>query len=201
MTNKLKIKYVDPFNLVDYEFNSKDHPDKQINALANSIKEFGFNVPVVIDKSNIIIAGHGRVLAAKKLKLTEIPVIEKSDLTEVQVRKYRLLDNKIAELAEDNEDNIKMELLEIDDMEVNELFDFSMNLEDDLDDSFSLPDDEKGDMCQMTFTLHKDQRKAIEEAMDTAVHLGEFGDTGNENKNGNALARVAELFNGKDWKL
>lgn len=202
MSEKLNILYKKPGELIDYEFNNKTHPEKQINALANSIKEFWFNTPVVIDKNNVIIAGHGRVEAAKKLWLEKVPVIQKDDLSEVQVRKYRLLDNKIAELAEDNEDNIKMELLEIDDIELNELYDFSMKLDDDsLDDSFELPDGDKADLVQMTFTLHKDQKAELEKAMETAANLWEFDVGMNENKNGNALARVAELFNGRDWDL
>lgn len=64
---KIDIKYMSPEELLAYAFNNKDHPKEQIEFLANSINEFGFNSPVIIDAQNIIIAGHGRVEAAKKL--------------------------------------------------------------------------------------------------------------------------------------
>jgi ParB-like chromosome segregation protein Spo0J len=74
--------------------------DKAVDAVAASIKEFGFRVPIVIDANNEIIAGHTRLKAAKKLGLTEVPCIRADDLTPAQVKAYRLADNKTAELAE-----------------------------------------------------------------------------------------------------
>jgi site-specific DNA-methyltransferase (adenine-specific) len=79
-----------------YARNAKKHPKKQIDQIANSIKEFGFNQPVVIDKNNIIIVGHGRYLAAQKLKMKDIPVIV-ANLNEEQSKSYRLADNKLNE--------------------------------------------------------------------------------------------------------
>ncbi len=201
MSEKIKVEYRKVKDLFTYEFNNKNHTEKQINFLVNSITEFWFNTPIIVDKNNIIIAGHWRLEAAKKLWLEEVPVVEKNDLTPAQVKKYRLLDNKIAELAEDNEENIKMELLELQDPQLNELYDFALNLDaDGLWDDFDLPDEDKGDLCQMTFTLHRDQKEEIEKAMESAALLGDYGDTWNENKNGNALARVAELFNSQTWE-
>jgi hypothetical protein len=83
--------------LVFYEKNAKKHPPEQIIQLADIIREVGFKVPVVIDKNNVIVSGHGRVQAAKQLGLKEIPVIVADDLTPTQVKAYRLADNKIAE--------------------------------------------------------------------------------------------------------
>lgn len=79
-----------------YEKNAKKHPKKQIEQVANSIKEFGFNQPIVIDKNNVIIVGHGRYEAAKLLGLKEIPVLQ-VDLPEEKVKAYRLADNKLNE--------------------------------------------------------------------------------------------------------
>ncbi len=79
-----------------YEKNTKKHPAKQIKQVADSIREFGFNQPVVIDKNNVIIVGHGRLEAAKLLGLKDVPVI-KVDLTEEQAKAYRLADNKLNE--------------------------------------------------------------------------------------------------------
>lgn len=79
-----------------YDKNSKKHPAKQVDQIANSIKEFGFNQPVVVDSNGVIIVGHGRYEAAKKLGLTEVPTIQ-VNLTEEQAKAYRLADNKLNE--------------------------------------------------------------------------------------------------------
>ncbi len=83
-----------------YPQNAKKHDKKQIKQIADSIKEFGFNQPIVIDKQNVVIVGHGRLEAAKLLGLTDVPVIT-VDLTEEQAKAYRLADNKLNESAWD----------------------------------------------------------------------------------------------------
>lgn len=83
-------------SITPYKKNAKKHPKKQVGQIANSIKEFGFNQPIVIDKEGVIIVGHGRYEAAKELGLTEVPVLE-VDLTEEQAKAYRLADNKLNE--------------------------------------------------------------------------------------------------------
>ena len=82
--------------ITPYEKNAKKHDKKQVQQIANSIKEFGFNQPIVIDKENVIIVGHGRFEAAKLLGLTDVPIIQ-VDLTEDQAKAYRLADNKLNE--------------------------------------------------------------------------------------------------------
>jgi len=89
--DKINIDLIKP-----YEKNAKKHPTKQIKQIAESIKEFGFNQPIVIDKNNIIIVGHGRWLAAKELGFDEVPFL-KVDLSEEQAKAYRLADNKLNE--------------------------------------------------------------------------------------------------------
>jgi DNA modification methylase len=79
-----------------YEKNAKKHPKKQIEQVAESIREFGFNQPIVVDKNNVIIVGHGRLEAAKLLDMKEVPVLM-VDLTEEQASAYRLADNKLNE--------------------------------------------------------------------------------------------------------
>ena len=79
-----------------YPKNAKQHPKKQVGQIAASIKEFGFNQPIVVDKNNVIIVGHGRYEAAKLLGLTDVPVVQ-VDLTEEQAKAYRLADNKLNE--------------------------------------------------------------------------------------------------------
>lgn len=125
--DKIKVESIEivnknPNDLINYEKNNKIHNTKQIDLLANSIQEYWMNSPIVIDSNNIIIAWHGRLEACKKLWLETVPTIQKDNLTPAQVKKYRLLDNKIAELAEDNIENIKFELEELDDIELNELY-------------------------------------------------------------------------------
>lgn len=86
-------------DLIPYENNPR-HNDGAVKAVANSIKEFGFKVPIVIDKNNVIIAGHTRLKAAKELGLEEVPCIVADDLTEDQIKAFRLADNKVGELSE-----------------------------------------------------------------------------------------------------
>lgn len=82
--------------LIPYARNSRTHSDAQVTKIAASIKEFGFLNPVIVDKENGIVAGHGRVMAAKKLGMTEVPVIQADHLTDAQRRAYVIADNRLA---------------------------------------------------------------------------------------------------------
>lgn len=93
---KHKIEYIELGNLIPYARNSRTHEQSQIAQIADSIKEFGFTNPVLIDEDNIIIAGHGRVLAADKLKLDTVPCIRLSGMNESQKRAYVIADNRLA---------------------------------------------------------------------------------------------------------
>lgn len=84
--------------LIPYENNPRDNEDA-VPYVAESIKEFGFKVPIVIDKNNVIVAGHTRLKAAKQLGLKEVPVIIADDLNEEQINAFRLVDNKVSEFA------------------------------------------------------------------------------------------------------
>ena len=83
--------------LLPYQRNQKDHPEEQVRNLANSLRRFGWRQPVVIDDRNVIVIGHGRVLGAKMLGLTECPVVRADDLTEDEIRELRIVDNKTNE--------------------------------------------------------------------------------------------------------
>lgn len=98
MTNKkeLVVEYRNIGDLIPYVNNSRTHSDEQVSQVAASIKEFGFTNPILIDADGGIIAGHGRVLAAKKLKLTEVPTITLTGLSEAQKKAYIIADNKLA---------------------------------------------------------------------------------------------------------
>ena len=93
----MEIIKVDIKDIKEYDKNAKKHPTSQIDKIIKSIKAFGFNVPVILTKGNILIAGHGRCLAAKKIGLKSVPAIYKEDLTDAQIKAYRIADNKTAE--------------------------------------------------------------------------------------------------------
>ena len=132
---------------------NKDSVDK----VAASLKEFGFRQPIVVDKNNVIIVGHTRLLAAKKLKMTEVPVLVADDMTEEQVRAYRLADNKTAEFSQWDLDKLGFELDNIADIDMEQFgFDISADeeepevTEDDFDDT--LPEEpvaKRGDIYQL----------------------------------------------------
>ena len=103
----INIKDIEP-----YEFNPRKN-EAAVNAVANSIQEFGFKVPIVVDKNNVIVAGHTRYKAALKLGLEEVPCIIADDLTNEQIKAFRLADNKTAELAEWDFDLLDQELKEL----------------------------------------------------------------------------------------
>jgi ParB-like chromosome segregation protein Spo0J len=96
MTAQIKIVYKKTADLIPYARNSRTHDESQIAQIAASIKEFGFTNPVLIDGTNGIIAGHGRVMAAQKLGEEKVPTIELAHLSEHQKRAYIIADNKLA---------------------------------------------------------------------------------------------------------
>ena len=101
--------------LIPYAFNNKIHDEVQVNRIANSIKEFWFTQPLVIDKDNVVIIWHWRLEAAKKLWMEEVPCVIMSDLTEAQVKKLRILDNKLNE-SEYDLANLRLELESLPDL-------------------------------------------------------------------------------------
>lgn len=92
----MNIEYISVNALIPYERNTKIHDDKQTGNIAESIRNYGFVQPLVIDKNNVVVIGHGRLLAAKKLKMKEVPCVLVDDLTEEQVKALRIVDNKTA---------------------------------------------------------------------------------------------------------
>jgi hypothetical protein len=107
----MKIENVKTGELIPYARNAKLHSDQQVQQIAGSIREFGFNNPVLIDADNGIIAGHGRVLAAQLLKLDAVPCIRLAHLTETQKKAYILADNRLSEIGGGwNESLLKLEL-------------------------------------------------------------------------------------------
>ena len=97
----MEIKWESPAALVPYENNTKTHPPEQVDRIAESIKQFGWQQPIVVDKDNVVIIGHGRLLAAQQLLLDKVPVVCAEELTEEQAQALRLADNKTNESAWD----------------------------------------------------------------------------------------------------
>lgn len=125
-----QIKKVDINKLIPYVNNAKQHSDDQVIKIASSIREFGFVNPVLIDKDFNIIAGHGRVMAAKRLKLEEVPCLFVEGLSEAQRKAYILADNRLGELADWDMELVQSEL------EVLQELDFDIDLT-----GFELPED------------------------------------------------------------
>jgi len=197
-------KTISTDDLIPYARNSRTHSEAQVAKIAASIREFGFLNPIITDGANGIVAGHGRVLAAQKLGLESLPCIEAGHLTDAQRRAYVIADNRLALDAGWDNELLRVELQDLD----GQGFDLSLTgfdldeikaLQFDDDSEAEMPELADGDrepFQQMTFTLHDEQAEQVKAAIDKAKALGDFIDTGNENGNGNALARICETFNG-----
>ena len=144
MNKKMNIVMMKISDIKEYENNPRKN-DSAVDAVASSIRSFGFKVPIIIDSNNVIIAGHTRLKASKKLGYQEVPCLIADDLTDEQVKAFRLADNKVAELAEWDLDKLNEELNFIAmDMEQFGFEDLEKDLErdvleDDFDENEELP--------------------------------------------------------------
>ena len=118
MHKDLKIFQKNVTDLIPYVNNPRNNA-AAVDAVASSIAEFGFNVPIVLDKNNIIVTGHTRLLAAKKLGLESVPCIIADHLTDAQIKAFRLADNRVAELATWDTDLLDQELAELAEIDFN----------------------------------------------------------------------------------
>lgn len=189
----LKIEYLKIEELIPYTNNPRKS-ENSVDLVASSIKNFGFKVPIIIDKQKKIIAGHTRLLAAKKLKIDYVPVIVADDLNENQIKAFRLADNKVAEFSKWDDELLWSEISQIDGLEMKD-FGFEILNVNDFDESFKLPDGEKEPFQQMTFTLSDEQAEEIKKLLLIAKKGNKWAGFDNENKNGNALYRVF-----KEWE-
>ena len=185
----MEIKNIKIDELIPYEKNPRKN-DEAVKYVAESIKQFGFKVPIVVDKNNVIVAGHTRFKASKELGLEVVPCIVADDLTDEQVKAFRLADNKVSEKAEWDINMLDAELTDIIDINMEDLG-FDINIVEDLEfgTDFELPDNEESEICQMTFTLHQNQKELIVYAMELVKD--DVAETfGNTNSNGNRLYEV-----------
>ena len=178
--DNVKIKDVKP-----YERNARKN-DKAVDEVVKSIQRTGYRTPIIVDENMVILCGHTRLKALKKMGWNEIPfVIKYDDLTEELKQEYRIRDNKTGEIAEWD-----FEILE-EDFEPEELV--AMGFPDEsegLSDAFNLPEGEKGPLQQITFTLANEQAEYIKNIISDIKQTEEYKYVetyGNENGNGNAL--------------
>lgn len=140
-------------DLIPYANNSRLHSEDQVLQIASSIKEFGFLNPVIIDGDNGIVAGHGRVMAAKKIGIDELPCIEAKHLTEAQKKAYVIADNKIALNSDWDNDILRIEMNILDEMGFDlELTGFSLDELSSLSDDVNFDpatEDEQGKLDQL----------------------------------------------------
>ena len=134
----MEVKSMSIDDIKPYENNPRDNDDA-VDSVANSIKEFGWQQPIVVDKDNVIIVGHTRYKAAKKLGMDKVPVVVASSLTPEQVKAYRLADNKVGELADWDMEKLNTELDGIEDIDMSE-FGFEDLGEPELPDDFFVDD-------------------------------------------------------------
>lgn len=137
----MEIRNISIKDLIPYDRNTKKHDKTQINNVAESIKKYGFVQPIVIDKDNVVVIGHCRLLAAKKLKMKEVPCVCVDDLTEEQVKALRIVDNKSNE-SEWDFDILSDELAEL------ELSDFSFD--------FGIDDEEENEINEEIHTTERE---------------------------------------------
>ncbi len=190
----MKITNIEIEKIKPYVNNTKKHPETQIKNIAESIKQFGFIQPLVLDKSkdNEIIIGHGRYFASQLIGLDKVPCVFVENLTDEQIRKLRILDNKLNE-SEWDDDLLKLELNDLDfgDFEVE--FDIEIITPDDFGEDFELPSGDKAPYKQITFTLSNEQAEFIDDCVSKAKQdkiIDNYDNYGNQNNNGNALYAI-----------
>ena len=135
--HNLEVVYKKIDELIPYINNTRTHSNEQVAQIASSIKEFGFTNSILLDEKDGVIAGHGRIMAAKLLKMDEVPTITLSGLTEAQIKAYIIADNKLALNAGWDEEMLKLEIEALHEMDFNiDLLGFSMEELEDLDINF-----------------------------------------------------------------
>jgi len=195
----LKIQQIDIDKIIPYINN----PRKNLNSdkVASSIKEFGFQQPIVVDKDMSIIVGHTRYEAAKKLDLKTVPVVI-ADLPPLKAKAYRIADNRLNEDSEWDYNFLNIEFTDLLDnhydldslgfnnQELENFITFEKDLEQDMP---VLSDEDKSPFQQMTFNLHDSQAEIVKNALEY-IKKQKIDDDVNENKNANALTEICKLF-------
>jgi len=182
--------------LIPYARNARTHSAEQVAAVAASIREWGWTIPALIDEEGNVLAGHCRILAARKLGLADIPVMVAAGWSDAQKRAYILADNQLTLIGGWDFAGLSNELRGLDEWG----FDVSLCGFDEADfgrvteNGFpALPTGDRAPFQEMTFTVHDEQVDLVKEALALAKARGPF-DGPNENSNGNALARICAEY-------
>ena len=174
-----KISYLSVKDLIPYANNSRTHSDEQVNQIASSINEFGFTNPILIDTKGNIIAGHGRVMAANKLGLDEVPTITLSGLSKAQIKAYVIADNQLVLNAGWDLNVLKLELEHLKEVEFDiDLLGFDSGFIDNLfefvdysDKNKELDMDDFDNWMELKFKFSSDQYEAVK------IALSKLGDS------------------------
>lgn len=195
-----KVTYKNFDELIPYDNNPRFN-DNAVESVANSIREFGFINPVIIDSNNVIIAGHTRYKACRQLGITQIPCIVAENLTPEQIKAFRLADNKTGELAEWDLDKLQKELIELEfEIDMSEFgfvdeSDFADINPDDFNDDFELNSGEEPEFHQLSVIVHTKQLELIQACIESVYNRDEVGETfGNTNHKGNGLYEVVRQW-------
>lgn len=191
----MEIITLDINKLKPYEKNAKTHPKEQIEQIKKSIEQFGMNDPIAIwGEDNIIVEGHGRLEALKQLNYKEVPCIRLDHLSDEERKAYTLAHNKLTMNSDFDFDILYDELNDILNVDMSDFgFDTGVYDSDEFGTDFELPDGDKGNLEQITFTLASEQAVLIRSALDLVAD--DVHETfGNENKNGNAIYEVVRQW-------
>ena len=184
----MKVQNISLTDIHPYARNPRKN-DEAVKNVAASIREFGFLVPLVIDREHEIVAGHTRFKAAQSLGMKEVPCVIADELTEDQIKAFRLADNKVGELAAWDMDLLPLELADIQ-MPMTD-FGFEAISDEDFSENFTLDDGEKKPFQQISITVHDEQAKLILAAIKYVYEQNAVTETfTNENHNGNGLYEV-----------
>lgn len=167
--DNLRVSYKNIDEIIPYKNNPRKN-DNAVEYVKNSIKDFGFKVPIVIDEDNIVVAGHTRLKAAKELNLDRIPCIVADDLTEEQIKAFRLADNKVSEFSKWDFDLLNSELDELDiDSELYGFFEddeFDISYIDELNENGFSNTNGQNDYFAMSFNFPIEKEKEINDYVD-----------------------------------
>lgn len=198
----MKIEIADINSIKPYENNPRKISDAAIEKVAMSLKEYGFRQPIVVDKDRIIVVGHTRFSASKKIGLKEVPITIADNLTPEQINGYRIADNRTSqesewdfqplqkELSDLIDLNFDLELTGFNDSELENYITFEKDVDIDLPD---IPNEDKKPFQQITFTLHNTQFDIVKNAVDY-IKKQNIDDNLNDNRNGNAITEICKLF-------
>lgn len=198
----MKIEIADINSINPYENNPRKISETAIDKVSNSIKEFGFRQPIVVDTNRIIVVGHTRYRASKKLGLKEVPITIADNLNQEQINAYRIADNRTNEDAEWDYKLLQEEFSNLVDQKFNlELTGFNedelkkyLAMEEDFEvDLPEINNEDKQPFQQITFTLHNEQYEIVQQALDY-IKKQNIDDSINDNRNGNAITEICKLF-------